>query len=337
MFGTYRFILALLVVMQHFKLPFPGPVGNYAVAAFYVLSGYLMTLVLNEKYQGIQGTAHFLVNRALRIYPSYLVVALFTLFFVYFEPNIAWKFYKSIIMPQTVGDWLTNLTIMGLWKTNHIILVPQGWTLFVELFYYVVMTLLSRNRVVTAGWFIASLVWTGTALYIGMSFEDRHATITAASLHFSTGAMIYHYGQKVGRWLWTGPALAYGAIILTAKPPHGGAPYYLSILAAALLIMTLRDKRSKRWDSFLGDLSYPMYLSHFAVGILISKLFFGHAALRSYPYFLIYLFYIIVFSYILHRYVEKPINGIRERVKIGDRRIRSAELLPVGRSDARTV
>jgi len=52
MFGTLRYLLAMMVVASHF-LPYEAdaePFGRYAVVIFFVLSGYLMTRVLHETY-----------------------------------------------------------------------------------------------------------------------------------------------------------------------------------------------------------------------------------------------------------------------------------------------
>ena len=73
MLGTFRFLLASLVVMNHFWLPVANKVGAHAVAGFYVISGFLMARVLGEVYtRPVAGTLLFLVNRAMRIYPAYL-------------------------------------------------------------------------------------------------------------------------------------------------------------------------------------------------------------------------------------------------------------------------
>ena len=70
--GSWRFFLAFLVVISHLWKDMIGGPAAYAVWGFYVLSGYLMTLVLNEKYgPSINGLKRYAYNRFLRIYPLY--------------------------------------------------------------------------------------------------------------------------------------------------------------------------------------------------------------------------------------------------------------------------
>lgn len=73
--GCFRFLLAASVMLSHFAF-YPGAFlhplpGDVAVEAFYVVSGFLITLVLQGKYRDSLFT--FYTNRALRIYPIYWV------------------------------------------------------------------------------------------------------------------------------------------------------------------------------------------------------------------------------------------------------------------------
>ena len=78
MFGIFRTLLALVVVAGHL-----GPVdsvGPYAVFGFYVLSGYLMTAIMRDRYgYTASGIGRYTANRLLRIYPVYLVALLLSL------------------------------------------------------------------------------------------------------------------------------------------------------------------------------------------------------------------------------------------------------------------
>lgn len=83
MFGTYRTFLALIVVVHHLiSIPI---IGHYAVHGFFILSGYLMTFVMNVSYgYSLRGIRAFSINRFLRLYPSYWVVLLLTLLSIAF-------------------------------------------------------------------------------------------------------------------------------------------------------------------------------------------------------------------------------------------------------------
>ena len=66
----------LVVVISHLWAGMIDGPAAYAVWGFFVLSGYLMTLVLTTKYgTAPAGLRQFATNRLLRIYPSFIVAA----------------------------------------------------------------------------------------------------------------------------------------------------------------------------------------------------------------------------------------------------------------------
>ena len=71
--GALRFLLAMSVLAAHlafYPAGLPHPLNpDVAVQGFYIVSGFLITLVLHEKYSGSLWL--FYSNRALRIYPIY--------------------------------------------------------------------------------------------------------------------------------------------------------------------------------------------------------------------------------------------------------------------------
>src|SRR5262245_33449300 len=79
--GLLRVMLALSVLLAHV-----GGIGGYAITggplavqAFFVISGFYMALVLNERYDRPELNRTFYVNRALRIYSLYAVFLLLSL------------------------------------------------------------------------------------------------------------------------------------------------------------------------------------------------------------------------------------------------------------------
>lgn len=146
MFGLYRTALAILVVAGHL-----GPVSNvgpYAVFAFYVLSGYLMTAILHKDYgYGPGGFARYLVNRGLRILPMYWLAVLVSLLLLALLGEQASRAYHSEMgLVVSAVDLVRNLVlVLDIGTPTR--WVPPAWALTVELFFYLLMGLgLSRWR-----------------------------------------------------------------------------------------------------------------------------------------------------------------------------------------------
>lgn len=70
-------MLAISVVLSHSHafFGFFGP-GGSAVPAFFIISGFYMSLILSNKYDGRHRIWLFYSNRALRLYPMYLTLLL---------------------------------------------------------------------------------------------------------------------------------------------------------------------------------------------------------------------------------------------------------------------
>src|SRR6267154_1532992 len=74
--GLLRLIFALFVLIYHCgqfdSIGFMQ--GPEAVQSFYIISGFYMGLILNEKYVTANSYKLFISNRFLRIFPTYWIV-----------------------------------------------------------------------------------------------------------------------------------------------------------------------------------------------------------------------------------------------------------------------
>jgi len=78
--GSIRLLLALAVVFSHATACGISMVpGHVAVQAFFIVSGFYMSLILNEKYKNCSVLV-FYSNRFLRLFPTYVVVMGFAFF-----------------------------------------------------------------------------------------------------------------------------------------------------------------------------------------------------------------------------------------------------------------
>ncbi|RME56248.1 acyltransferase [Candidatus Parcubacteria bacterium] len=335
LFGTYRYVLALLVVLAHTGGPELAPwAGAYAVFAFYTLSGYLMTFILREVYgTDAAGIRRFAVNRFLRIFPLYWVVLVITLAIL--NMDIKWGAYRdpAIRMPEDLPHWMVNLTILGLargitefhmsgWR-----LVSTAWSLHVELCFYLLMAFVFvRKDAIIYLWLLFSLCYTLWILVDGWSWQERYFPLAAASLPFTLGSLIYLAKKSNKSLHWIAGvfcSMLFVAHALFSSRIYGGhaqpmqSGFYVSLMLAVLSVWGLgalaRDSGSKisAIDAKLGDLSYPLFLVHPITGMILSaSLDLGRVSL-----FLVTAVVGSFMSWLLHELVETKVERIRALVR----------------------
>jgi len=281
MIGTIRFVLASLVVANHVYLPTANRVGAHAVAAFYMISGFLMTRVIQEVYGTTpSGTGRFFVNRFLRIYPPYWVFLSIALLLLWASPTSFGRTYPNMLMPSSDFNLLRNVTLYDLPRAPEIV-IPPAWTLTVEVFFYIAMGLvLSRARSITALWFIASLAITVWLIAIRAPFSQRYTPTYAASMFFSTGALIYFYRDRLQRWAPGSTVTWIVFMTFCVTPlltdwiglPYGYVGFYGAAALFTIVLVTAMARKTGPLDRWLGDLAYPVFITHLLAAGLVRML-----------------------------------------------------------------
>lgn len=336
MFGAYRTFLALLVVAQHLGgIP---RIGAYAVFGFYCLSGYLMTLIMQTSYGYTSlGVRKYALNRFLRIYPIYWISTLLSVgLILYFGSAYVSEYLPIMFMPDSFSEFIKNLLLFFPFRDVPR-LTPPAWALTVEIFFYILIGLgLSKSRLVTIIWFLVSVFYHVLALILEFGWEHRYFTILAASLPFSTGALIYHYKQEVTQYFnrISGRAYSHLPVLLLLlfllnwflgyiSNQSTGFFFYINFILCTLMVSVLLSRKelpfiSKRLDKWLGDFSYPIYLIHYQIGIIVIVLisFFGMELKRpDLTLMFISVPVIILFSWLITVSIERPIEMIRSKIK----------------------
>ncbi|HKI16636.1 MAG TPA: hypothetical protein VKA15_02095, partial [Isosphaeraceae bacterium] len=208
----------------------------------------------------------------------------------------------------------------------------------VELWFYVLMALgLARGKRIVIAWFLASCAYTSWQLYSGVSFPDRYVWVPSCSIAFSFGALVYHFRDvfPVIRNPW--PAVAAAClwwlhVRLALKMPGGPLLYglYTSMIFSAIAMVTLwrlEPKQMPVWlrrlDRLAGNLSYPIYLCHWAVGICVTAIFPGLSR-ESFWVFAICFPLVNLMAYAIYTFVEEPLQSWKL-----ESRIRRPELVGV--------
>lgn len=314
MFGTFRLILALMVVHSHFTGGALG--GPVAVFGFFCLSGYLMTKIVNQSYaDGLGGYLRFLGNRALRIYPAYYAAVVFAAAVLLLWPAEARTAAGWYSLPQ---DWLQTFSIIGLQPRSPILLVP-AWSLHVEIIHFILIgAIFGRSKLLTSLWFLGTLALTIFAILRGASFDWLYFTPYGSSVAFAAGAMIHHYRDKLPVFT---PKLAIAAccllVVVGLRMPLAAAQaggLHASIVIAALSIAALKNLPAPRWDSALGELAYPVFLLHIPCRAAMSGLLDRSDAWVD----VLAIAATFILSYFVVALVERPLSLIRTKLRSSD-------------------
>ncbi len=329
--GTYRYILAHLVMVAHLAYTIGMWSGVYAVFSFFVLSGFLMAMVLDRTYPfDLGGTLRFAANRALRIYPPYLLALAIGLGVVLLDDTFA-RLLGNVRLPRDPVEWLRNVGIFSLHlepKTTHR-LVPPSWSLDIELCFYLLMAVgLGRSRKVVTVWIAASLAWTGYLIWSGASFPERYSSLAPSSLPYALGAGLHYYRDALTRAVAHPAHAAVAALLYCVNvaipdriwPNEFMAGFYVSLALTCYLVAALTaldESRLPGWlrriDTELGHLSYPVFLCHMPVAPLLA--YFGLAYTKGWRLFWLALPLVNLVSWLIHRASEQPLVALRDRVR----------------------
>lgn len=176
--GMLRVLLALCVVIAHVGYGFLGyqSVGSeIAVQLFYIVSGFYIGLILNEKYSDVSQNTIFYLNRFLRIFGIYWLILAAALVLALLAahggggPLMHWKeasgrlgvldyVYLVVANLFVIGqDFALMLRIgdHGLAFGNshqsqphvfNLMLIPVAWSLALELYFYIIAPFIARRH-----------------------------------------------------------------------------------------------------------------------------------------------------------------------------------------------
>lgn len=332
MMGAFRFLLALMVATAHLTPHIRTAwLAMYAVFGFYVLSGYLMALVLNKRYwpSGNRATLRFFANRALRIYPPYLAAAALALMLAIWNAEASRATHKLMVVPDAPNEWLSTLFLVGTLLSGSR-LIPQSWSLEVELFFYLVMgTVAARHRWIAGAWLLGSLVYTGHLVASDAVLLKRYVSLGAASLPFSLGASVYFLRDSIPR-----PGARVASFAVAAFLAHavlarwlwtsvGMAGFYTSLGLVVIVVALLsrldvrKNSTFEAWGNRLGDLSYPLFLTHFQAACVVRAFAPELASQHPNLYCGAALILACALAYGVHRLIEMPIESLRASLRTG--------------------
>lgn len=352
--GVLRFILALVVVIAH-SSPIFGcrSVGSVvAVETFFIISGFYMSLVLNEKYVNENGAFRlFISNRLLRLFPVYwcvlLLIILFSIVKGIYSDGSSWGSLSNhaayfstmgadsiflIIFSNVFIFFQDAMMFLGLGENGHLffsssfetttnpmhifLLIPQAWTLGLELLFYLLAPFIVRKK---TGLILCLIFCSLLLRYVLYQYGLRHEPWTyrffpTEFVFFMLGSLSYTIYKFIRKkkikpvyctilWIFI--------IVFTIFYSHVNFPQkenlYFLLFFLSLPIIFHHTKNIKI-DRYIGELSYPIYISHIFVLNIITAfkipIPFGQGLTLS--------VFTILFSILLNEFVAKRIEKTRQ-------------------------
>jgi peptidoglycan/LPS O-acetylase OafA/YrhL len=352
--GFIRLLLALSVALSH--TPFGSMLagGQEAVQTFYIISGFYIALVLHT-VPAYSNPRNFYANRMLRLFPQYAAVALLTgIAFAIVRDN----YYRDLSGFAGISFWgqlflcLANLVIffqdwimflgvrdgamvfagsdfgLSVPPLYHFLLLPQAWTLGVEMSFYLIAPFALRLRTVTL--IVIVLVSIGVRVVAASIWGADKDPWTYRFFPFElalflSGSISYRllrFLERKESLRWSTCAVAFLILsIATATFRMTGIDIVLRdvlfyMLVAIALPFAFRFSCSSWIDRFLGDLSYPFYICHYLTltVVLYICIRFGIDNRGGITPPLLGIAAGLVLSLVLHLLVQHPVERFRATI-----------------------
>jgi len=344
--GVIRFLLALSVAGAHghpfYILSFIG--GDIAVQAFFVISGFYMAMIIGSYKSPYQ----FWISRYLRLYPTYIICAFLVLVFrrgighyisdLSTLPTSAITFFTFTNLTMFLQDLTKFLRItdgslrfVKLFGDNseqipHVLLLPQGWTLGIEIsFYMLAPFILNRSvRIIIFIIFLSVMLRIGLIEYCCSEYRWTDQFFPTQIAVFLLGSLAYKLYESKKRLEKSTDYFSIGIFLMfllfladfNNLPIDYKTRGWLFLLALTFSINSIFHlTKNSKLDNFVGALSYPVYVSQFFVLFYLRPLLDPHVTDGGLFNSLLFYGTLTVFSAALYFLVEKPVNAFRHRLK----------------------
>ncbi len=324
-----RFIAAMLVVVNHYS-PIRNVLvnnGGEAVSFFFLLSGFILVVAYEKQIgQNKLSVATFYVKRIARIYPLYLFALFLTLayhFLVHYNHS-----HLSLKLPL-------ELLMIQSWFYSGSINYP-AWSISCEFFFYLLFPLYIvklKDKSLRTAIYIAITILL-TIMAASYFLESRSYPFLRPDLkggflyqHPIVRLPVFFWGNVLGflyiknvtiptkQLLFMSLGGCLFIFIWTFKPLLIGMSLKqlgLLLIYTVLIVSLLQNESfsikylNNKSFVILGDISYGVYLLQFPISSFV--LIFT-SDFNSWKSFTVFILILLLSSYWVHQYFEKPLRA----------------------------
>lgn len=332
--GILRLFLAMSVIAGHAKTTvfgFNGIGAWYAVNFFFIISGFYMAMVLNEKYKDIN-PIYFYKSRALRLFPAYYIGVFIAIIVSFTSIN---DFFNHLSIGAKLYFIFQNIFIFGQ-DLSYLLCIkstsfscaagdsmsinPPAWSLAVELGFYLIAPYILKSEKKTFAFVVLGCIYllSLNRIYLPVNSVDFFSPVDITALNyyfypssfsfFGGGALAYHLSKRKTQ------AHYYAAIfsIILFSFTHTIMPFWHLLFISMAIPVLFNYTAKNRLDRSIGELSYPAYILHFPILVFLRPftqshpLYFSFISLGSWVAIIS-----CITGLLLYFYIEKTINVYR--------------------------
>jgi peptidoglycan/LPS O-acetylase OafA/YrhL len=315
--------------------------GYLAVDFFFLLSGFVIGYAYDDRWDKMT-LGNFFKRRLIRLQPMVIMGMIIGALLFYFQDSTLWPTIHEVpvwkmLLVMVIGFTLIpvppSLDIRG-WAEMHPLNGP-GWSLFYEYIANIMYALFVRKFSKTA---LSILVFLAGCALIHLAVtspngdiiggwslnpEQMHIGFARMMYPFFAGLLLFRMGkltQIKNAFFWCSLLV----IIALAMPRVGGSEHLwlngvydsaVVILFFPLIIFlaasgTITSKFSSKVCKFFGDISYPIYITHYPIiyiytaWVVETKVPFSQA----YPMSILVLFSCVALAYTCLKLYDIPVR-----------------------------
>jgi peptidoglycan/LPS O-acetylase OafA/YrhL len=301
--GFFRLLLAMTVAGSHMGARFfELDIGTIATVPFFIISGYSMTILINEYYFKAELIGSFFGDRCLRLIPQFFVYVVCSVFL-----------FLWLDEPRETGA--SNVATRTLFIIT--VMMPQVWSLWLEFMFYLAIPLLilpNNRKYILIAFVLSMLVFLVSFFNLSESVLFHYSLLPGSLFIFLIGWSFTEdlFEMRVVRgifFLIMGALLPFFLIEIYRVFPKSELIMGCLIGYAAVFFFVKIEFHgyAKRLEVFCGNLSYGVFLNHTLFILLFLKL-----GISSYVFLILAS---ILTSYVSYICVEKPFFNFRRSLR----------------------
>ncbi len=325
--NSYRAIGILLVCFAHFTcnitgffdspiLPYIHNIGYMAVIVFFTISGFVIPWWLFHCQYEIKDYFRFCARRLIRIEPPFIIALGLAIAYTYIRTLS--PYYNGVETFPTVKQILLQLGYLVPFFEGERWVRDSYWTLAVEAQWYLTMGLMYPL-------FFSKKMYIRLITYCAILIPCF--LVNQYLLHYFPvlliGTLLCSYVTKtIGKAEYLSITILY-LIYLFYGAGSGLLVIFGSIIIIPMLLL-YSDYKNKKL-SFIGNMSYSVYLMHSLTGTALVN-YFSHICTNTFEKIIVVfggIVFTLICSYVFYRLVEKPSHKLSLKIKVNEHELSS--------------